>query len=161
MKKHLRFILYLVAIVVAALLILDLRKGKASVSGYDKAPALKWVTTKEFVGIRLLDIFLGVLGLAFVGTAAAYVTTLVKGRGVQEAGPAEATPGEQVVSVEKAPPKKLVLEKALGRTGSKILSAVVITLLVLVVVAMLVLLLVVLFPDKLHFLRDLFLSTRF
>ncbi len=151
MKRHLKFVLYLAAIALVALLIFDLKKTE----GYDKAPALKKIATAEFLHIKLLDIFLGVLGLAFVGIAAGYVASLVKGAGKRDLTAVETQDAAATGSVEEPPRKKFLLEKILGRTGSRILSALVMSILVLLVVAVLVTLLFLLFPDKMPFLREL------
>lgn len=149
MKKHLKFVLYLFAIALIAYVILDMKKTEGSTA----APSLKKMVEAEFVGIKLLDIFLVVLGLAFVGVAAGYVRSLAKG-GPPPVDAAQPEAGE-VAATEAAPQKKLVLEKALGRTGSKILSALMITVLILVVVALIAFVIFLLFPDKMPFLDKL------
>ena len=152
MKKHLKFILYLTAIALVAVLIFNLKKT----GGYSKAPALETIITKEFLGIKLLDIFLGVLGLAFVAVAAGYVTSLVKGEGAKKPDELAAALAEATGSAKELPRKKLALEKVLGWTGSRIFSALVVTIFILVVVALLVMVVFLLFPQKLPFLQDLF-----
>ncbi len=152
MKKHLKFVLYLAGIALVAVLIFNLRKT----GGYDNAPALKKMVTNEFLGVKLLDIFLGVLGLAFVGIAWGYVASLVKGRGEEKPGELAAEVPEATDSAEKLPRKKLALEKVLGATGSRIFSALVITIFILVVVGLLGMVVFLLFPQKLPFLQDLF-----
>jgi hypothetical protein len=158
MKRHLKFVLYLVAIALVAVLILDLKKG---VAYYDKAPSLKKIAEAELLGIKVLDIFLGVLGLAFVATAAGYVASLVKGGRGRKALAAEAEAGEGVVPAAEVPQKKLLLEKALGRKGAKILGVLVTTILILVIVGALVIVAFLLFPGKLPFLQELFTTAWF
>jgi len=148
MKRHLKLILFLAAIAAVAFLIFDLRKGE----GYDTAPALKKLATARFLGVKLLDIFLGILGLAFVGIAAGYVSSLVRGTAKGQPPTAEV----EAAAPQELPRKKPLLEKLLGTTGAKLLSALMVTILILVVVAVLLLVLFVLFPEKLFFLRDLF-----
>jgi len=152
MKKHLKFILYLAAIALVAVLIFNLKKT----GGYDKAPARETIVTKEFLGIKVLDIFLAVLGLAFVAIAGGYVMSLVKGKGPEKPGELAAAFAEATGSAEELPRKKLALEKVLGATGSRIFSALVITIFILVVVALLAMVVFLLFPQKLPFLQDLF-----
>lgn len=154
MKKHLKLVLYLAGIALVAVLIFNLK----ATGGYDNAPALKKIVTKEFLGIKLLDIFLGVLGLAFVGIAAGYVTSLVKGKGAEKPGEVAAEVPEATGSAEELPRKKLALEKVLGVTGSRIFSALVITIFILAVVGALAMVAFLLFPEKLPFLQDLFVS---
>ena len=92
--------------------------------------------------------------MAFVGVAAGYVKSLVKGGAPKEEVAAQTEAGE-VATAEAAPQKKLVLEKALGKTGSKILSALMITVLILAVVALIAFVLFLLFPDKMPFVDKL------
>jgi hypothetical protein len=139
--KHLKVVVFLAAIVVIALLIFNLKKE----SEYDKVEEVKTLAAKELLGIRLLDIFLGVLGLAFVGILAGYIVSLVKGegKGRPTAGLETAASGEAALSGQAAtavPRKKLALEKVLGRTGAKILGAILVILVVLVVLAIVILL---------------------
>lgn len=140
--KHLKVVVFLAAIVVIALLIFNLKKESA----YDKVEEVKTLAAKEFLGIKLLDIFLGVLGLAFVGILAGYIVSLVKGggKGSQAPGLEIAASGEAALpgqaTAQPVPQKKLALEKVLGRTGSKILGAVLVILIILVVLAIVVLL---------------------
>jgi len=155
MRKHLKFVLYLIAIALVAVLIFDLRshpgrrttveEGEVS----EEAPALQNIVEAEFLGI---------LGLAFVAIAAGYVSSLVKGGGGPKALTAQTEAGEVAVSVEESPARKLILEKALGTTGARIVSALVVTIFILVVLAMLVFVAFLLFPDKVPFLRDLFIG---
>lgn len=152
MKKHLKFVLYLIAIALIAYVILDMKKSETYAVGSAHRKMLK----AEFLGIKLLDIFLGVLGLAFVGVAAGYVKSLTKGGAPPEV---VAQPeGGEVAATKAGVRKKLLLEKALGRTGSKILSAVLITVLVLAVLALIAFVAVLLFPDKVPFLDRLISS---
>jgi hypothetical protein len=158
MKKHLKFVLFLGAMALIAYLILDLKKEQR----YDKVEAVKKLAAKEFLGIKVLDIFLGVLAVAFVGITAGYVVSLVKGSGKRPAPSAAAVlPGEgglplaeaeAPISAERAPRKKLALEKVLGRTGAKIVSVLLVIVLVLVVLSIIYLL----FPHKFPFLEKLF-----
>lgn len=140
--KHLKVVVFLAAIVVIALLIFNLKRESA----YDKVEEVKTLAAKAFLGIKLLDIFLGVLGLAFVGILASYIVSLIKGSGK---GPATgdldvAASGEAALPGQAAAPpvpqKKLALEKVLGRTGSKILGAILVILIILVVLAIVILL---------------------
>ena len=150
MKKHLKFVLYLLAIALIAYVIVDMKKSET----YAVGSAHRKILKAEFLGIKLLDIFLGVLGLAFVGVAAGYVKSLVKG-GARKEEVAAQTQGGEVATAEPARKKKFLLEKALGRTGSKILSALLITVLILAVVALIGFVLFLLFPDKMPFLDKL------
>lgn len=140
--KHLKVVVFLAAIVVIALLIFNLKRE----SEYDKVEEVKTLAEREFLGIKLLDIFLGVLGLAFVGILAGYIVSLVKGSGkgpaagdldVAASGEA-ALPGQ--AAAQPVPRKKLALEKVLGRTGSRILGAILVILILLVVLAIVCLL---------------------
>jgi len=181
MKKHLKFVLFLVAFALIALLIFSLKKEGT----YGKEPAVKKIAIAEFVikvdypaeeeelqgeeqesqgeeqelqivRVKLLDIFLGVLGLAFVCTAATYVASLVKGGGKPEAVAPEAAAGGEVPAIEALPKKKLALEKVLGKTGTKILSIVIVVLIILIVLAIVVLLFAGKLVEKFPFLQKLF-----
>jgi len=140
--KHLKVVVFLAAIVVIALLIFNLKKE----SEYDKVEEVKTLAAKEFLGIKLLDIFLGVLGLGFVGILAGYIVSLVKGggKGRAAAGLETAASGEAALAGQAAAPavphKKLALEKVLGRTGTKIFSIVIVILIILVILAIVILL---------------------
>ncbi len=141
MNRHVKVVVFLAAIVLIAVLILNIKKE----SEYGKVPEVEKLAAREFLGVKVLDIFLGVLGLAFVGVAVVYVSSLVKGR-KEPVAVAEAAEATADVPVAEAPlKKKLALEKVLGRTGTKILSIVIVVLIILVVLAILVLL----FADKL------------
>ncbi len=138
--KHLKVVVFLAAIVVIALLIFNLKKESENVE------EVKTLAAKEFLGIKLLDIFLGVLGLAFVGTLAGYIVSLVKGGGKgRAAADLDVTAsGEAALAGQAAAPavphKKLALEKVLGRTGTKIFSIVIVILIILVILAIVILL---------------------
>ncbi len=143
MNRHVKMIVFLAAIALVTVLIFNMKK-EASYSG---VPETEGLVKKEVLGIKVLDIFLGVLGLAFVGVAATYVVSLVKGSGavVKEAGAEAAVTGEVAQ-------KRIGLEKVLGRTGTRILGVILVVLLILVVLAIAILL----FGAKIPFLYKLF-----
>ena len=142
MTKHLKFVLFLVVIALIALLILNLKKE----GGYTKDESVQKLVEKEILGIKLLDIFMGALGVAAVGITAGYVVSLVRGspKASQEEAPEAPAPEDQ-------PPPKVGIEKALGRRGTKILGTVLVVILVLVVLAIVLLMV----SPKLPFLQDI------
>jgi uncharacterized BrkB/YihY/UPF0761 family membrane protein len=138
--KHVKVVVFLAAIVVIALLIFNLKKESENVE------EVKTLAKREYLGIKLLDIFLGVLGLAFVGTLAGYIVSLIKGGGkgraaadLDVAASGEAALAGQGVA-PAVPHKKLALEKVLGRTGTKIFSIVIVIVIILVILAIVILL---------------------
>lgn len=138
--KHVKVVVFLAAIVIMALLIFNLKKESENVE------EVKTLAAKEFLGIKLLDIFLGVLGLAFVGILASYTVSLVKGggRGRAAADLDVTASGEAALAGQAAVPavphKKLALEKVLGRTGTKIFTVFIVILIILVILAIVILL---------------------
>jgi Trk-type K+ transport system membrane component len=142
MTKHLKFVLFIVAIALIALLILYLKKEVS----YAKAESVKNLAEREILGIKLLDIFLGALAVAAVGITAGYVLSIVKGSPKPSQEEASEAPAP-----EDQPPPKVGIEKALGRKGAKILGIILITILILVVLAIAL----ILVSPKLPFLRDI------
>lgn len=78
--------------------------------------------------------------------------------GAEKPGELAGALAEATDSGEKLLRKKLVLKRVLGPNGSRIFSALVITIFILVVVALLVMVVFLLFPEKLPFLQDLFVG---
>ena len=110
----------------------------------------------QLVRVKLLDIFLGVLGLAFAGVALTYVGSLVKGRRKQAAVAVGQETTAGVPAAEAPREKKLALEKVLGKTGTKILSIVMVVVIILVVLAIIILLFADKLAEKFPFLQKLF-----
>ncbi len=77
--KHLKVVFFLGAIVLIALLIFTLNKGV-------EAEQVGTLATKEFLGIKLLDIFFGAVALALVGILAGCFVSGWKDRRKPDAG---------------------------------------------------------------------------
>jgi hypothetical protein len=151
MSRHVKVVVFLAAIALIAVLILNMKKE----TPYGKVPEVEKLLAKEVFGIKLVDAFLGVLGLAFVCTTTTYIASLVRGRGKQQALAAVPVPGGEVVPAEAPPRKKLALEKVLGRTGTKILSVVAIIFIILIVLTIVILLFASDLANKFPFLQKL------
>lgn len=105
MKKHKRALL-LAAIVLEVLLIVQLRQYEPN---WNRWPALTVLLALEVFGIQLLDVFLGILALAFAGLIWQHSTpprtgTYLEGRGRAGVGGAHASP--EVLNRTKAPSTK-------------------------------------------------------